>query len=87
MKFSGPLNTLVYKPDLCTGCEMCMIVCPHGVFGMNGRKAEIVRYEACMECGACQMNCPFEAITVDSGVGCAFALMKAALTGKKESCS
>jgi NAD-dependent dihydropyrimidine dehydrogenase PreA subunit len=66
---------------------MCTIVCPHGVFGMNGRKAEIVRYEACMECGACGMNCPFDAITVDSGVGCAFALMKAALTGKKESCS
>jgi NAD-dependent dihydropyrimidine dehydrogenase PreA subunit len=87
MKFAGPLNTLVYKPDLCTGCEMCTTVCPHGVFGMNGRKAEIVRYEACMECGACQMNCPFDAITVDSGVGCAFALMKAALTGKKESCS
>jgi NAD-dependent dihydropyrimidine dehydrogenase PreA subunit len=87
MKFAGPLNTLIYKPDLCPGCEMCTIVCPHSVFGMNGRKAEIVRYEACMECGACQMNCPFDAITVDSGVGCAFALMKAALTGKKESCS
>jgi len=81
------MTILCHKPDLCTGCEMCTIVCPHGVFGMNGRKAEIVRYEACMECGACRMNCPFDAITVDSGVGCAFALMKAAVTGKKESCS
>jgi NAD-dependent dihydropyrimidine dehydrogenase PreA subunit len=83
----GGMAILCHKPNLCTGSEMCTIVCPHGVFGMNGRKAEIVRYEACLEGEACRMNGPFDAITVDSGVGCAFALMKAALTGKKESCS
>ncbi|MBW8010315.1 MAG: hypothetical protein FVQ83_03600 [Chloroflexi bacterium] len=32
-----------------------------------------------MECGACQMNCPFGAIQVDSGVGCAQAIIAAAL--------
>ncbi|MFB0536411.1 MAG: mercury methylation ferredoxin HgcB [Anaerolineae bacterium] len=77
-------NTLQYDPALCIGCEMCSNVCPHAVFTMNGRVAQLVRPEACMECGACQLNCPTDAITVESGVGCAAAMMYAALTGKKE---
>jgi NAD-dependent dihydropyrimidine dehydrogenase PreA subunit len=46
--------------------------------------AQLVRPEACMECGACQRNCPSGAIHVQSGVGCAAALMRVALTGKGE---
>lgn len=76
------INTLKYNPDLCTGCKMCDHVCPHRVFAMNGRVAQLVKPEACMECGACQLNCPAGAISVDSGVGCANAMMLAALTGK-----
>jgi len=37
-----------------------------------------------MECGACQINCPSGAIAVDSGVGCAAAMIMAALRGKDE---
>jgi NAD-dependent dihydropyrimidine dehydrogenase PreA subunit len=78
------LNTLQYDLELCIGCEMCVIVCPHAVFAMNGRVAQLVHPEACMECGACQLNCPTDAIAVDSGVGCAAAMIRAALTSKKE---
>jgi NAD-dependent dihydropyrimidine dehydrogenase PreA subunit len=80
------MNTLKYNSELCTGCEMCIWVCPHGVFELKKDRARVwlVRPEACMECGACQMNCPREAIEVDSGVGCATAMMFAALTGRKE---
>ena len=81
---ASELNTLQYAPELCIGCEMCVIVCPHAVFAMNGRVAQLVRPEACMECGACQLNCPAGAIRVDSGVGCAAAMIHAALTGKRE---
>ena len=81
---ASTLNTLQYDPELCIGCEMCVVVCPHGVFAMNSRVAQLVRPEACMECGACQLNCPTGAITVDSGVGCAAAMIRAALLGKKE---
>jgi len=51
---------------------------------LNGRVAEFGRPEACMECGACQLNCPTGAIAVDSGAGCAAAMIRAALRGKKE---
>ncbi len=76
------LNTLQFDPALCTGCGICVDVCPHGVFAKNSRLVHVVRPEACMECGACQMNCPFGAVQVDSGVGCATAMIWAALRGK-----
>ena len=78
------INTLEYFAAKCTGCRLCTMVCPHGVFEMDGKVARVVRREACMECGACMLNCPSEAITVDSGVGCAAAMIIAALTGRKE---
>jgi ferredoxin len=78
------VTTLEFNPDLCTGCGMCVDVCPHGVFAQNGRSVELARPLACMECGACQLNCPFGAIQVESGVGCAAAMFRAALTKQKE---
>lgn len=77
-------NTLCYEPDACIHCGMCSAVCPHGVFAGGDGVARLVRPEACMECGACQRNCPVDAITVESGVGCAAAMIRAALAGKKE---
>ena len=78
------LNTLHYDRELCTGCAMCAAVCPHGVFAVHDHAAELVKGAACMECGACQINCPAGAIAVESGVGCAAAMMMAALKGQKE---
>jgi NAD-dependent dihydropyrimidine dehydrogenase PreA subunit len=78
------VNTLTYDPALCNGCAMCVAVCPHAVFEMDGRKAQLVNQMACMECGACQKNCITNAITVQSGVGCASAMIRAALLGKQE---
>ena len=77
-------NTLKFVPGRCVNCGMCRIVCPHGVFRAGERKVEMVRGDACMECGACQRNCPTGAIMVNSGVGCAAAMIRAALRGKKE---
>ncbi len=76
------LNTLQFDSDLCTGCGICVDVCPHRVFSQNGRVIRVVRPEACMECGACQINCAWGAVQVDSGVGCATAMMMAAVRGR-----
>lgn len=84
MKGSYTTNTLQFDSSACNGCGMCEAVCPHGVFALNGRDVQVVRPEACMECGACQLNCPLNAIQVESGVGCATAMIFAALLRKKE---
>jgi NAD-dependent dihydropyrimidine dehydrogenase PreA subunit len=78
------VNTLVYDSQSCNGCALCAAVCPHTVFEMDGRKAVLVHPLACMECGACQLNCVTGAIKVESGVGCAAAMIRAALRGQKE---
>jgi ferredoxin len=53
---------------------------------IRDRKAEIMDFDACMECGACAKNCPVDAVTVTPGVGCASYLMAvwlSKITGKK----
>lgn len=83
---ASALNTLRYDPDLCVNCGECSAVCPHGVFVAGDEVAELALPDACMECGACQLNCPTGAIAVQSGVGCAAAMIRAALMGKPETC-
>ncbi|MDH4123066.1 MAG: mercury methylation ferredoxin HgcB [Thermoplasmata archaeon] len=78
------LNTLIYDPELCINCGLCSSVCPHGVFTEGDGKAVLSKYEECMECGACQINCPVGAIHVESGVGCAAAMIRAALLRRNE---
>ena len=82
------MNRLIYLKDVvtlkldeerCTGCGMCLEVCPHEVFKMNTGHVEIRNRDACMECGACRRNCPFDAISVQTGVGCAAAAINAML--------
>jgi len=75
-------NTLVYNPDLCINCRRCTQVCPHGVFTDGEKQAVLARPSECMECGACAFNCPTRAISVESGVGCAWAMIAAALRGR-----
>ncbi len=80
----GRINTLEYDPALCDRCGMCINACPHGVFEDGDGAVRLVDRDACMECGACRLNCEAGAIKVDSGVGCAFAMMKEALLRRKE---
>lgn len=78
--------TLKLNADKCRGCGICVDVCPHSVFKLEGKKAQIVDLDSCMECGACAKNCAFAAISVSPGVGCASAIIKGMLTGSEPSC-
>jgi NAD-dependent dihydropyrimidine dehydrogenase PreA subunit len=78
--------TLELDEDRCNGCRVCQEVCPHGVFVMEDRKARIVDLDACIECGACAINCQPGALTVHAGVGCASAIIKGWLTGSEPTC-
>jgi NAD-dependent dihydropyrimidine dehydrogenase PreA subunit len=86
MQSASALNTLQYDGTLCVNCGLCSTVCPHAVFESGEKKAVLKHPDDCMECGACMLNCPTHAILVDSGVGCAYALIRSAITGKEESC-
>ncbi|MCL2812637.1 MAG: 4Fe-4S binding protein [Clostridia bacterium] len=78
--------TLAFIAEKCTGCGKCVEVCPHGVFEINEKKAQIITKDLCMECGACAINCPAKAIEVNAGAGCAAAIIWGWLTGKEPSC-
>ena len=76
------VTTLLLDEEKCIGCGICMAVCPHAVFNMNGgKRIRIEDRDACMECGACALNCPAEALSVESGVGCAAAVINSMLGG------
>ena len=88
------MGQLIYLKDVvtlrldggkCIGCGMCLIVCPHAVLSLTNGKVEIVNRDACMECGACSQNCPVNALNVQTGVGCAAAVINSAL-GRKSAC-
>ncbi len=74
-------------PEACTGCGVCVKVCPHRVLEMKDKKAYLVAEDRCIECGACQLNCHYEAIEVTKGVGCLVAIIKEdILKIKKKGC-
>lgn len=85
-KYLKNVATLKLDSDKCVGCGRCIEVCPHKVFRINEAKAEIINKDGCMECGACAKNCAFNAIYVDSGVGCAFAIIRGWLLGTEPTC-
>ena len=86
MTYISNVATLKLDAEKCTGCKMCTIVCPHAVFRIENRKATIINKNFCMECGACQKNCPAGAITVKSGVGCAAGVIAGVLNKKNAAC-
>jgi len=75
-------NTLRFYQQKCINCGRCIEVCPHGVFAEGEKAVRLIHPKDCMECGACALNCPVQAIDVQSGVGCAWAMISAAIRGK-----
>lgn len=86
MTYISNVTTLNLDVEKCIGCKMCITVCPHEVFRIENKKAKIISKDLCMECGACQKNCPAGAITVKSGVGCAAGVIAGVLNKKNAEC-
>ncbi len=78
--------TLTLDEEKCNGCRVCESVCPHGVMQRASKKAKIGDRDACMECGACALNCKAGAISVESGVGCAAAIINGVFRKDGEVC-
>ncbi len=68
-------KTLPYidvKPTMCTGCEICVKVCPTDVLHMidvpqkvEGQLAAVKDINKCTKCMLCELNCPHFAIFVE----------------------
>lgn len=86
LRYLHDVTTLKINRQTCTGCGICIDICPNEVLVLQNKKAEIIDKDACMECGACALNCPFDAISVKSGVGCAAAMINGKLKGTAPSC-
>ncbi|MCK9391333.1 MAG: 4Fe-4S binding protein [Syntrophales bacterium] len=78
--------TLRVDTDKCTGCALCLEVCPHGVLVIDEKRVRIGNRDACMECGACSRNCPVGAVSVEAGVGCAAAVINGMLNWQGTAC-
>jgi heterodisulfide reductase subunit A2 len=53
------------QPDLCTGCGMCVRVCPYGAILLDKETKQATVVEAaCAGCGTCSPECRFGAITM-----------------------
>jgi NAD-dependent dihydropyrimidine dehydrogenase PreA subunit len=77
--------TLSLDSEKCSGCGMCLSVCPRDVLTRSNGNIAIAERDRCIECGGCQRNCPQGALTVRTGVGCAAAVINQML-GRKGAC-
>lgn len=86
MRYIEKVVTLELDVKKCNGCRQCTLVCPHAVFALVDNRARIVDKGACMECGACALNCAQGAISLQPGVGCAAAIIHSWIHGGEPSC-
>ncbi len=56
--------TTFIDPDRCTGCGLCLQVCPSGSLALENGRAVVVRDRKSIQCGHCAAICPVGAIRV-----------------------
>lgn len=62
-----PLIEYWIDPEVCTGCEACVRVCPQQSISGEKKAPHVVNVMKCVKCGACYDVCRFQAIVVRSG--------------------
>ncbi len=78
--------TIKQNKDNCTNCEICIDVCPREVFTIKNKEVILSNKDKCIECGACVTNCQYGALSVNSGVGCAAAILNGIIKNQEPSC-
>lgn len=57
------MKPVIINKELCTGCGICVAVCPYKAIGLEGGSAEYL-LESCFCCAHCQSVCPEGAVSV-----------------------
>lgn len=65
------LLRIALNEDFCQGVGVCEDVCPTNVFNVDyvRRSASLQRIHACVQCGACIVQCPYDALYFRSPKG------------------
>lgn len=80
MTYLKDVVTLDLNEEKCFGCGKCSQVCPQAVISANGAGSAWIQHrDACMEYGVCSRNCPTVVFSVQTGVGCATAVINSML--------
>ena len=57
------MTAVIIDKDVCTGCGICINICPYKAIELADNKAEF-QLEECFSCGHCQAACPVDAVVV-----------------------
>ena len=60
-----PLIRYFVDQEACTGCHICVRVCPTGAALGEKKKPHIIELDKCIKCGACFDACKFDAVRVE----------------------
>jgi len=65
------LFSIALNKNRCRGAGSCQDVCPKSCFQVDKRQhtAKIQRVQSCVQCGACVVQCPFDALSFRSADG------------------
>lgn len=55
----------IIDESLCTGCNVCVSICPFGAISKNEKGVAQIDEELCKGCGICSAHCPENAITME----------------------
>lgn len=51
-------------PERCTGCQLCVDICPTNALAQVAGKAALVHPDLCTYCTVCEDKCPEDAIAL-----------------------
>ncbi len=58
------LMQYIIEEDACTGCTLCVRVCPVDAISGERKMAHFINQDICIKCGACMEKCKFGAIYI-----------------------